>query len=133
MAKPKSIKTRLLKILQILYKETDTNHPMKTIVLHGKLRNYGIGCEQRSIVETIQILQECGFDVKRSGKVGMGTSVWLDNHPFSDEELDHLIFAVITNPYISNEQIAEILQSLKSVVTIYQEMKLQKFIEAQSK
>ena len=49
---------------------------------------------------------------------------WIEERPLKDEQLSKLIFAVDSNPYLSSEQVTEILQSIAPLVTVYQEPRL---------
>ena len=69
-------------------------------------------------------MQEIGIDVRSSGYWG-SYGVWIEDRPLSEDALKRLVFAISTNPYLSNAEATKILQSLTPLVTAYQESLLQ--------
>lgn len=128
MAKPKSMKLRTLVTLHALLKYSDKNHRMHSIKLNEFLRPYGLNCTSRVLSDTVRVLREFGFDVRYKGEWD-SQGVWIENRPLPDHELKRLIFAVTTNPHLSQGQATDILQSLKPFVTVYQEPLLQGLVQ----
>ena len=120
MAKPKSLKLRTLISLHALYKYSDENHRFTTAKLNEHLRPYGLECSRRVLGETAAALREFGWDIRQKGQWD-NQGVWLHNRPLSDSDLNRLVFAVSTNPNLSQNQATDILRSLKPFVTVYQE------------
>lgn len=121
MYKPNSVKLRTLLTLRALLKYSDEQHRMNSVTMNEHLRPYGLECHQRVLGETVSALREFGFDIRRKGyKQGF----WMEERPLSDDAADRLVFAVTTNPYLSEAQANEALQSLKPFVTVYREGKL---------
>ena len=131
MAKPKSMKLRLLVTLHALFKYSDENHRLNAVKLNEYLRPYGVQCGTgRSLGDTVRILKEFGVDVRSKGEWDH-QGIWIESRPLPDYDLNRLIFAVTTNPHLSKEQATEILQSLKPIVTVYQEPMLQGLVETE--
>ena len=128
MAKPKSAKLRTLIALHALYKYTDKEHRMNSLQLNEYLRPYGLECSNVFLSNLVHAMQEYGIDVYQSGSFEK-RGVFVQNRPLSEQELQKLIFAVATNPHLSQEQATEILQSLKPFVTVYQEHLLHGVVE----
>lgn len=119
-----SVKLRMLITLQALYKYTDKNHRMNSVRLNEFLRPFGMESGYRVISDTVKVLQEFGIKVaKNSNKTNH--NVWIEDRPLPDPILMKLIFALRTNPYITQEQTDEILESIRPILTVYQEPLLQ--------
>ena len=131
MAKPKSMKLRTIATLHALFKYSDANHRMNTMKLNEHLRKHHVECTtSRVLNDTVRILREYGVDVRRKG-VWENQGIWIESRPLPEHELSRLIFAVTTNPHLSRQQATDILQSLKPVVTVYQELLLQGLVETE--
>ncbi len=128
MAKPKSLKLRTLVTLYTLWKHTDSKHRLNSGKLNEHLRPYGLECSPRVLGETVRVLKEFGFDVESKGEWNH-YGVWIKNRPLSEDELQRLIFAVTSNPHLTQKQATDILQSLKPCVTLYQEELLKGFVK----
>lgn len=121
--KARSMKLRTLITLLVLWKHTDESHRLNTKKLNEYLRPYRLDCTGRVLTDTVRIMREFGMDVRNRGEWD-NQGVWLADRPLQGNELDKLVFAVSTNPYIPKEQTDEILASLLPLVTTYQEEKL---------
>jgi len=122
-----SLKLRFLTTLAILWKYSDKNHPMNAVKLNKHLKGYGLDCTDKVMKDTAQILRAYGIDLRKNGKTNHG--IWIEDRPLSDPELNKLVFAISTNPYLTKEQSTEILQLLKPFVTVYQEDSLNSLID----
>lgn len=119
--KAKSMKLRFLVVLRALYKYTDKDHRMNAPRLNEYLRPFGLELGGgRSLGDTVRVLREFGVDVRSKGEWDH-QGIWIEDRPLPDDALNALIFAVSTNPHISNDQATEILGSLRPLVTVYQE------------
>ena len=56
-------KLKLLYILELLYNESDEEHPIDTERILLYLRNHSIECERKSIYSDITVLKEFGLDI----------------------------------------------------------------------
>ena len=56
-------KLRLLRILQILYRESDAEHPQTIPELLARLEAEEIPCDRRSVSFDIGIIKEAGYEV----------------------------------------------------------------------
>ena len=118
--KAKSMKLRFLLTMKAFFKYTDENHRLNTVKLNKILRPYGLECTFRVLSDSARILKEYGFDVRSKGE-WKHQGFWIHNRPLSDETLKKLVFAVSSNPHITDEETTEILCSLAPFVTYYQE------------
>ena len=126
--KAKSTKMRFWLMLQTLLKHTDSKHRMNSVVLNDYLRPHGLECTSRVLKDAMKVFREMGVDARCKGAYG-DWGVWLEEGPISNANLKRIIFSVATNPYLSNEQATEILQSLKPFVSVYKEPLLQSTVE----
>ena len=127
--KAKSMKLRFLVTLSVLFKHTDQNHRMNRTKLNEYLKPYGLECSTgRSLNDTLSVLRDYGLDVRFTG-AWENQGFWIEDRPLQGKTLQALVFAVSSNPYLSNEQATEILSSLRPFVTVFQESMLQSNIE----
>ena len=125
--KTKSVKLRMLIILQTLFKYSDAKHRLNSPKLNKFLSPYGLDCTSFAVSDSVRAFKEFGIDVRREGsweKQGL----WIETRPLSEEKLRQFSFAVSTNPYLNKEQANELLDALKPFVTVYQEPLLQSFV-----
>jgi len=115
-----SVKLRMLITLYALYRHADKNHRMNSTRLNEFLRPYGMESGYRVISDTINVLQEFGVKIAKNSNQ-YNANVWIEDRPLPDPVLKKLIFAVRTNPHLTREQADEILESIKPVLTVYQE------------
>jgi len=128
--KPKSVRMRFLKTLHALIKYTDKNHRTNLKDLNGRFLPDELCYKtNRSLAETIDVLRDFGFDIKRSGR-GRYDGIWNDRSLISTQDLYRLNFAITTNPYLSKEESHALLDALWPFVTVYQEPILTDFIDA---
>ena len=123
MAKAKSTKLRIFIALQVLFKCTDEKHGINSFKLNEFLEPHNLDCSYKFLKSMIRDLRAFGVDVQRKN------GVWIKNPPLTEHKLLKIIFAVSTNPLLSKEEATDILQTLKPVVTIYQEEELEGFVE----
>lgn len=61
-------KLALLRVLQILWKESDADHPLHQGQIASLLeREYGIAVERKAIGRNLSLLQEAGFEIENNG------------------------------------------------------------------
>ena len=121
--KAKSQKLRTLLVLKSLYKHSDKKHHTNLTKINAILRSYGLEYRDKTLKDTVNAMRIAGIDVCQSSP-NSTASVWIENRPLDDGRLEKLVFAVATNPFLSSEQITEILRYLTPFVTEYQEEQL---------
>lgn len=130
MAKEKSLKLRTILSIYALYKNSDERHPLSIRKLNEFLKPYGLTITGTGLADDIRALREAGVDAY---VVGAQThSAYWGRHIFSDETLKKVIFAVSSNPHISQSQANSILQKLCPLVTVFQEPLLHSFTNCAS-
>lgn len=122
--KDNSYKSRTLLAIYTLWKHTDEEHKISSPKISKYLEPYGLKYTDKALRDTVRKLRDLGIDIRSTGQETGRSRVWWANRPLCDETLDKLVFAVKTNPYISADQEAEIMESLIPLVTEFQEEKL---------
>ena len=101
-------KLALLRILQILEKYSDINHPLGQKAIADILeREYGILLERKAISRNISLLKEAGFEIEQ-----LAEGVYLACRRFEDYELRLLIDGVLSGRYISAAHSADLIEKL---------------------
>lgn len=108
-------KLALLRILEILKKYSDSNHPLTQADIAGRLEaDYGIVLERKAIGRNIALLKEAGFEIE-SQRVGC----FLDQREFEDSELRMLIDGVLCSKYIAPKYSKTLIDKLCDLSTKY--------------
>jgi predicted DNA-binding transcriptional regulator YafY len=98
----------ILRILQLLEKESDQQHPLTQLNLINLLKiKYGIECERKAIGRNISFLKEAGYVIE-STRAG----VYLDSRRFEKSELILLIDSVLASRYIDNKHSEDLINKL---------------------
>ena len=63
MPKGTNQKQKLLKVLEMLQKETDEQHPMSVAEIIRNLERCGISAERKSIYDDVNTLVDMGYDI----------------------------------------------------------------------
>ncbi len=106
-----SKKIALLRILQILQRETDETHPLTQEQIGEILRaKYGIVLERKAIADNLRLLEEAGYGVVSERRRGS-----YFEHEFDDTELRVLIDAVMNSRYITKRYAEDLVKKLKGL------------------
>ncbi len=101
-------KLALLRILEILKKHSDFNHPLTQEEISSYLVNdYGIDIERKAIGRNIALLKEAGYDIS-SNRQGS----YLEAREIEDSELRMLIDGVLSSKYITAKHSKELIEKL---------------------
>ena len=101
-------KLALIRILQILQKYSDCNHPLTQDEIIDYLdRDYGIVVERKAISRNISLLKEAGYEIDSSRK-----GSYLAIREFEDSELKLLIDGVLSSQHINPKQSADLIEKL---------------------
>ena len=108
-------KLALIRVLQILQKYSDYNHPMLQEDIAEKLESeYGIILERRAIGRNINLLREAGYEIS-STRAGS----YLDEREFEDSELRMLIDGVLASKYITAKHSKDLIEKLCAMSNKY--------------
>ena len=93
-------KLALLRILQILEKYSDSEHPLTQKEIAKYLEDdYGITIERKAVSRNLTLLKDAGYEIGTAKREGF----YLDEttREFTDSELRLLIDGVLSSKYIS--------------------------------
>ena len=101
-------KLALLRILEILEKYSDCDHPLKQEDILNYLSNdYGIDVERKTIGRNLSLLKEAGYEI-----VSTKQGSYLDERRFEDSELRLLIDGVLASKHITAKHSKELINKL---------------------
>ncbi len=108
-------KLALLRILQILRRYSDEEHPLKQEDIAKYLEaDYGIYIERKAIGRNVALLKDAGYEIE-SGRDGSYLAV----RDFTDAELRVLIDGVLSSKYITASFSKELIDKLCSLSNKY--------------
>ena len=105
-------KLAILRILQILYKYSDVNHPLTQEDIARYLFNdYGVTLERKAIGKNVTLLrEEAGFDI-----ISEKRGSYLDGREFEDSELKLLIDSILYSRYINPKYAKDLIEKLSAL------------------
>ena len=106
-------KLKMLKIWEILCRETDENNPMPSTVLMKKLLDMGIPCDRRTLYKDIDALNENGYEVlcNRSRQ----NEYYVLDRSFDTAELHILMDAVQASSFVTEEKTNELVDKIATL------------------
>ena len=108
-------KLALLRILQILHRHSDADHPLKHDKIVALLEDeYGIAVERKSIGRNISLLKEAGYEVETGAR-----GSYLLEREFEDSELRLLIDGVLSSKHITAKHSSDLIKKLSSLSNKY--------------
>ena len=101
-------KLALIRVLQILQKHSDCEHPIKHDKIVDLLESeYGLTIERKAIGRNISLLNEAGYDIETTKK-----GSYLATRTFEDSELKLLIDGVLSSKHITPKQSKELIEKI---------------------
>ena len=110
-------KQKLLTLLQILYEQTDENHPLNAPQLIELLAEKGIVCERKAIYRDIESLIDFGFDILSSTAP---QGYFWGQRLFELPELRMMIDSIRSSEFITKKKTGEMIERLKRLASRYQ-------------
>lgn len=107
-------KMKLLYLMEMLWQDSDEEHPLTTRELCQRLAEKGISCDRRTLAKDAQLLNEQGFEVM-SRVCGHEKGYYVDDRSFSVPELRILIDAVQAASFITPKKTAQIIEKIASL------------------
>ena len=101
-------KIKLVKLLEILHRETDEQHSLTTAELCEKLAEIGIPCDRKVLYQDIALLNEEGYEVMIRQQ-GHNKAYYITDRSFSVPELKILIDAVQAASFITESKTAYLI------------------------
>ncbi len=111
MAKRENQKQKLIRLLEILMRETDEEHGLSMAEIISRLSEYGIAAERKSIYDDFLELEELGFSVSHTQT--RPPKYKLDTKIFELAELKMLVDAVQASKFITARKSREIIEKLE--------------------
>ena len=114
MARENYRKVKLLKLVELLRRRTDEQHPMTTSEICAAMGEMGIPCDRRIIKQDVDNLNELGYEVLVT-TVGHEKAYYVEDRSFSLPELKILIDAVHASSFITEKKSAELIEKLAAL------------------
>lgn len=92
-------KIKLLKIWEILNRETDESHPMSTATLTARLAEFGIEVDRKILYSDIKLLNDCGYEIKHTRAIS--NEYYVVDRSFDIPEIRILMDAVQAASFIT--------------------------------
>lgn len=122
MAKRENQKKKLIRLLEILIRETDAEHGLSMTEIISRLEEYGIAAERKSVYDDFMTLEELGFSV---GHIAARPPKYtLDTKIFELAELKLLVDAVESSRFITARKSREIIEKLSHFASAYEARQL---------
>lgn len=114
----RSTKSPLIRILQLLYKYSDYDHPMRNEDIIDRLYDeYGIELERKAVARNLSVLKEAGYDIRwRSGSC---KGSYIEGREFDDSELRLLIDSVLSSKHINARDSKDLIEKLCDLSSVY--------------
>ena len=117
-------KIKLLKLMELLRRDTDEDHPIKTSEICRRLGEMGISCERRTVGKDMKLLREQGYEIM-SELSGHENSYWIADRSFSLPELKILMDAVQAAHFIPSDKTEELVAKIAALGGSHQSELLQ--------
>lgn len=114
MAQDNCQKIKLLKLIELLRKNTDEEHPLTTMEICGHLGAMGISCERRTLSKDIALLCEQGYEVIWKW-VGKEKGYYVENQVISAPELRILTETIEASGSIADSRKAALITLLSEL------------------
>ena len=107
-------KIKLLKLMEILQRETDEEHPLKTAELCERLRVMSITCDPRTLGRDVKLLNQQGYEVLHQ-MIGHERAYYLADRSFSLPELKIIMDAVQAASFVTEKKTAELVNKIAAL------------------
>lgn len=115
MSSLESKKLALLRILEILKRYSDANHPLTQEEIICRLKkDYGITLERKAVSRNFSLLREAGYEINSSPR-----GSYLESRDFENSELKVLIDSVLSSKYITAKQSTRLIDKLSLLSTVH--------------
>jgi len=107
-------KIKLLKIMELLRRETDEQHPIKRTELCKRIQAMGITCDPRTLSKDIALLNAEGYEIM-TPQIRHDRCYYVDDRSFSIPELKILIDAVQAASFITEEKSSDLINKIAAL------------------
>ena len=124
MAKSANQKTKLLRLWQLLLRQTDEDHPITVAQIIEELARYDIKAERKSIYDDLESLRQLGLDVQC--RKGRSPGWFVGQRDFELPELKLLMDAVQSSRFITQKKSDALIRKLEGLASVHQARQLQR-------
>ncbi|MGL4522238.1 MAG: helix-turn-helix transcriptional regulator [Bacilli bacterium] len=121
-------RTRILRLIDVLRKYSDEEHPLTLEEIKDKLRletnDENLKVTNRTITTDLFDLDTYGIDIESIAAPGRPTQYYLMKREFDLHQLRILVDAISASRFITNDQKREIIRKLKSQTSVHQNKSL---------
>ena len=111
-------KIKLLRLYDLLCKETDPDHPISRIALNQRLIDIGIPSNVRTLSKDIEVLNDFGYEVMSELK-DKEKYYFVPEHQFSVPEIKILMDAVMAASFITEKKTSSLIEKIASLGGYY--------------
>ncbi len=108
----------IIALYKLLSEQTDVNHPISTPEILAELQVQGIPSQRRMVYKCMEALMEIGLNIQHV-RQGKGHAYYLD-HSLTNSEALVLIEHISSSPAFSQNKSEELIQKIKSTLSIHQ-------------
>lgn len=113
MGAENSRKIKLLKLWELLKRETDEKHPMDTYTIIDNLAKEGINVDRKILYADIDVLNEFGYEIERNR--GKRNSYYVPEHSFNSPEVRLLMDVVQGACFVTEKKTEELLTKIAAL------------------
>ncbi len=114
MARASNQKRKLLYVMKYLLEYTDEAHPATMPALLAALEAQGIPAERKSVYDDLQVLQDFGLDIVKTGR-----SYFIGSRQFELPELKLLVDSVQSSKFITQRKTNALIRKIESLGSTY--------------
>ena len=116
---------RIVRLLQILLRETDENHKLTGPVLIQRLVDEGYHTSEETLRTDLKALDKLGYTYV-SSRGGKDPGYFADCRPFTPAELKLLLDTVQASGFVTEQKMKELMKKLTSIASLWEEKGLKK-------
>ena len=124
MAKTANQKVKLLRLYQLLLRQTDEDHPITVPQIIQELERFDIKAERKSIYDDLEALRQLGVDVQ--SRKGRAPGWFIGERDFQLPEIKLLMDAVQSSRFITQKKSDALIAKLESLASVHQARQLQR-------
>ena len=124
MAKSANQKLKLLRLYDILKRQSDEDHPIPVPELIRELERWDIKAERKSIYDDLDALAELGVDIQ--SRKGRTPGWFIGQRDFELAELKLLVDAVQSSRFITKRKSDALIRKLERLASAHQARQLQR-------
>ena len=124
MAKSANQKLQLLRLYEILLRQSDEEHPIPVQELIRQLEQWDIKAERKSIYDDLETLAELGVDIQ--SRKGRTPGWFIGQRDFELAELKLLVDAVQSSRFITKRKSDALIRKLEKLASTHQARQLQR-------